>query len=134
PKVKSEHPPRSREGREVFLGFGAEPPRWWPRYSQTSLRGLRGFAVEVKPLPRRLFFGFLVAEQLADLVEERLRLRVRLFPRHRGELLQQLALLLVQLLRHFHRDAHVLIAAVSAVEVRDPLAAQPEHLAALRSA
>src|SRR5205085_11162777 len=54
-------PPRSRKEREVYLGFVAEPPRWWPRNTQTNLRGLRGFAVDLKPLLRFDLAGRLAA-------------------------------------------------------------------------
>src|SRR5229473_1668535 len=46
---------------------------------------------------------------------------------------EQLALLAGQLLRHLDGDAHVLVAALVAVQAGDPLALEPEHLPALRS-
>src|SRR5207253_689272 len=85
------------------------------------------------PLSGRFLFRLFGSEQLAHLGEERRRLRVGVLAGEGGELLEQLTLLLGQLLRHLDGHAHVLIAALVAVEVRDALSAQPEHLAALRA-
>src|SRR2546422_6702810 len=84
-------------------------------------------------LARGFLFRLFRPEQLAHLGEERLRLRVRVLAGEGGELLEQLTLLLGQLLRHLDGHTDVLIAALVAVEVRDALSAQPEHLAALRA-
>src|SRR6266851_5094324 len=80
---------------------------------------------------RFFFLGLLVAEQLAHLVEEALRLRIGVLAGDGGELLEQVALLLGELFRHLHRDPDVLVAALVAVELGDALALEPEHLAAL---
>src|SRR4051794_10951342 len=65
-----------------------------------------------------------LAEQLLHLVEEGLRLRMGLLTGHLREALQQFALLGGQLRGRFDDDAHVLIPALLAVQVRDALAAQ----------
>src|SRR5258708_3060963 len=56
-----------------------------------------------------------------------------LLARQRCEPLEQLALLLGELLRDLDGHAHVLVAALVAVEMGDALAAQPENLSALRA-
>src|SRR4051812_11204128 len=71
------------------------------------------------------------AEQLANFLQERFRLRVRLLAGQGGELLEQLALLAGELLRDLDGDPHVLVTALVAVEMRNALAPQPEYLSAL---
>src|SRR5207302_7653575 len=91
-------------------------------------------AVSARELSDVLFLrGVVGAEHLAHLVEERLRLGMCVLAGGSGELLEQLALLARQLLRHLDGDAHVLVAALVAVEARNSLSAQPEHFPALRS-
>ena len=62
-------------------------------------------------LARGFLFRLFRPEQLAHLGEERLGLGMRILARKSGELLQHLALLLGQLLRHLDGHPHVLIAA-----------------------
>src|SRR2546422_4872850 len=78
-------------------------------------------------LARGFLFRLFRPEQLAHLGEERLRLRVRVLAGEGGELLEQLALLLGQLLRHLDGHAHVLVAALVAVEVRNAFPARSEE-------
>src|SRR5262249_41479469 len=76
-------------------------------------------------------------ELLLDAVEEALLLVVLLRAGGRAqrlaELLQQGALLLGEGGGRHHEDAHVLVAATAPAQVRDALAAQDEHLVALRA-
>src|SRR5258708_31956588 len=77
--------------------------------------------------------GLFGPEQLLHLREERLRLRMSVLAGDGREALEQLALLLGEAGRHLDGHAHVLVAALVAVQVRDALAAQPEDLSALRA-
>src|SRR6516225_762192 len=72
-----------------------------------------------------------LAEQLAHLLEEALGLRVRLLAGELGEPLEELLLLRAEVRGRLHQDAHVLVAAPSAVQTRDALALDGDHLAAL---
>src|SRR4051812_26395200 len=85
-----------------------------------------------RALSSRLFVGVVRPEHLLHLVEEALRLRMRVLAGAGGELLEQLALLLGELLGDLDGHPDVLVAALVSVQVGNSLTFQAEHLPALR--